>query len=116
MKAKKVISSVMALGILVSLAGCGGNNSNSPSTEGSMPTSTEGSEVVDSQSADDFQSQTSDDTLVIGTTEMNGDFIAGFANSSYDVKVRNLMGIQGSVGYATYQVDENGAFVWNSAV
>jgi peptide/nickel transport system substrate-binding protein len=117
MKVKKVISSAMALGLVFTIAGCGGKGSNTASTEGSMTASDGGSqEVVASESADDFESQTSDDTLVIGTTEMNGDFIQGFANSAYDVKVRNLMGIQGSVGYATFQQDENGEFVWNSAV
>jgi peptide/nickel transport system substrate-binding protein len=116
MKTKKIISSVMALGLVFSIAGCGGKDSNTPSTEGSMTASNGGSQVTETESADDFESQTSDDTLVIGTTEMNGDFIQGFTNSAYDVKVRNLMGIQGSVGYATFQQDENGEFVWNNAV
>ncbi|MDD7305453.1 MAG: ABC transporter substrate-binding protein [Peptoniphilaceae bacterium] len=116
MKVNKLISSVMALGLVFSIAGCGGKKSNTPSTEGSMPASNGGSQATESQSADKFESQTSDDTLVIGTTEMNGDFIEGFTNSAYDIKVRNLMGIQGSVGYRTYQQNEEGEFVWNSAV
>lgn len=116
MNVKRIFSSVMALGLAVTLASCGGKDSNTSSTEGSMPASTEGSQANEEASAENFQSVTADDTLVIGTKEMNGDFIQGFANSAYDVKVRQLMGIQGSVGYGTYQQDENGAWVWNNAV
>lgn len=50
-----------------------------------------------------------DDTLVVGTTDLNGDFINGFTNSSYDVYGRRLMGLYGNY-YATYITDEGGEF------
>ncbi|MDD7464119.1 MAG: ABC transporter substrate-binding protein, partial [Anaerococcus sp.] len=116
MKVKRIFSSVMALGLVVTLAACGGKDSNTGS--GSTDTgSAEGSQSgVAAESADDFQSVTADDTLVIGVDSIGGDFIQGFANSANDVKIRQLMGIQGNVGYDTYVQDENGEWQWNNAV
>src|SRR5699024_6163938 len=97
MKIKRIFSSVMALGLVVTLAACGGNDSETGGSAGT--TSTEGSQAGMEESVDDFQSQTSDDTLVIGVDSIGGDFIQGFANSGNDVKIRQLMGIQGNLGY-----------------
>ncbi|MDY6018342.1 MAG: ABC transporter substrate-binding protein, partial [Anaerococcus sp.] len=115
MKVKRIFSSVMALGLVVTLAACGGKDSNKGSATGSA--STEGSQTgADATSVDKFESVTSDDTLVIGVSSIGGDFIQGFANSTNDVKIRQLMGIQGNTGYGTYVQDEQGAWVWNKAV
>ncbi|MGL5977808.1 MAG: ABC transporter substrate-binding protein [Erysipelotrichaceae bacterium] len=52
-----------------------------------------------------------DKTLVVGTPEMNGDFVAGFTNSSYDKWVRDLLH-----GYETVSTDEEGSFLVNPTV
>ena len=47
-------------------------------------------------------------TLVVGTPEISGDFVAGFGDSAYDVMVRDLIG-----GYETYSVTPAGEIVLN---
>lgn len=47
--------------------------------------------------------------LTVGTPEMNGDFIAGFGSSAYDVYVRDLLH-----GYGTLVETETGEFVWDT--
>ncbi|HPF41924.1 MAG TPA: ABC transporter substrate-binding protein [Bacillota bacterium] len=49
--------------------------------------------------------------LVVGVPEMNGEFISGFGNSSYDNYVRSLI-----YGYATYAVTPAGEIVINDTV
>ena len=78
MKIKKVFSSVMALGLTLTLASCGGSDSDSINTSEDVQTSKESTdESVDSQEEneldqdakedlDNFESQTSNDTLVVG--------------------------------------------------
>lgn len=52
------------------------------------------------------------DTLVVGATgQLNGHFISGFSNSSYDVWVRNLL-----YDYGTVATDQNGMFEFNKTV
>ncbi len=54
---------------------------------------------------------TSDKPLVVATMEMNGDFITGFGNSSYDKDVRNMIW-----GLETVSTDFEGAFIVNDTV
>lgn len=54
-------------------------------------------------------------TLVVGTPKLNGDFISGFGNSSYDNWVRKLIGTAG-YGYPTYDITKGGEFVLNKPV
>ncbi len=70
----------------------------------------------DKADLENFDNVTADDTLVIGSPEMNGDWISGWSNSSYDVRVRKLMGIQGNNGYSTVVQDEGGQWVNNPTV
>ena len=96
MKVKKVFSSLMALGLMTTIAACGGggekaDNPNTAddqgqevatdgeATEGEMPQ--EGGESVEN-----FDKQTTDDTLVVGVEDINGDFIGGWTNNKTDVK------------------------------
>ena len=65
---------------------------------------------------ENFEAQTSDDTLVIGNAEFSGDFLVGWQNSAYDVIIRKLLGIEGSNGFSTIVLDENGEFITNTAV
>ena len=53
-------------------------------------------------------------TLVVGTPKLNGDFITGFGNSSYDNWVRKLTGV--SYGYLTYDTTPGGEYVENAPV
>ena len=128
MKIKKVFSSVMALGLSLTLASCGGSDTDSLNPSEDVQTSKESTdESTDSQEEneldqdakedlDNFESQTSNDTLVVGVGSMNGDFIQGFGNDANDVKTRRLLGIEGNNGFTTYVQDENGQWQWNKAV
>lgn len=49
------------------------------------------------------------DTLVVGGAELNGDYINGFTNTTYDVWIKDLL----HSGYGTYVADEGGQFVHN---
>lgn len=115
MNVKRIFSSVMALGLAVTLTACGGNKSGTDGDKASTTASTETSAESGEETAENFKTQTSDDTLVVGVDSIGGDFIQGFANSAHDVAVRKLMGIEGSVGYNTYIQDESGEWVYNSA-
>ena len=70
----------------------------------------------DKKDLEGFEKVTGDDTLVIGTSELNGDFLQGWTNSAYDVKVRRLLGIEGNNGYGTVVQDEGGQWVVNPTV
>ena len=130
MQIKKVFSSVMALGLTLTLASCGGSGTDSIDTSETNTGSTseettdenetsEESEELDQAAKEDlenFESQTSNDTLVVGVGTMNGDFIQGFGNDANDVKIRRLLGIEGNNGFTTYVQDENGQWDWNKAI
>ena len=118
----------MALGLSLTLASCGGSDTDSLNPSEDVQTSKESTdESTDSQEEneldqdakedlDNFESQTSNDTLVVGVGSMNGDFIQGFGNDANDVKTRRLLGIEGNNGFSTYVQDENGQWQWNKAV
>ncbi|MDY2919325.1 MAG: ABC transporter substrate-binding protein, partial [Anaerococcus sp.] len=137
MEMKRVFSSLMALGLASTLVACGGGGdsqettTNDTSTDATTDTATSTEDTSDAQSTDaaastedaaaseeaaNFESQTADDTLVIGNSEMSGDFYKGWTNNSYDVKVRRLIGTEGNNSYQTVVQDEGGAWVNNSAV
>lgn len=50
-------------------------------------------------------------TFIVGTPKLNGDFIAGFGNSSYDNSVRTMLW-----DYGTYSTTPGGEFVLNETV
>ncbi len=58
------------------------------------------------------QTATPEGTVIVGTPAMNGDFVAGFGNNSYDLSVRRLIG----EGLETYTANQNGEFVLNPTV
>ena len=134
---KKVFSSLMALGLMATLAACGGdkaNNENEPandsanqaedkaddsaedSSDESSDDSADDAASDESAEAEDFENVTADDTLVVGTSEMSGDFYAGWTNNSYDVKVRRYIGTEGNNSYSTVVQDEGGQWVNNMTV
>ena len=119
MKIKKVYSSLMALGLVLTLSACG---SSTDSTKGGAESKTQNEEAEKttedekaSETPEDFDKQTSDDTIVVGVDSINGDFIQGYANDGNDVKVRRFMGIEGNNGYDCYVLDEEGKFQTNTA-
>ena len=137
MKMKKVFSSLMALGIVTTLTACGGSTDSATSTDSNedkkaeknaddkedkkeddkTAENTDGDEhAKNTEELENFEAQTSDDTLVIGSSEFSGDFLAGWQNSANDVVIRKLLGIEGSNGFNTMIVDENGEWLANSAV
>lgn len=120
MNVKRIFSSVMALGLALTLTACGGSKestTDNASTEASVVenASTENA-ATSEESAENFKSVTADDTLVVGVDSINGDFIQGFANSANDVEIRRFMGIEGNVGYQMYVQDEAGEWKWNPTV
>lgn len=58
------------------------------------------------------KTQAPEGTIVVGTPKLNGDFISGFGNSSYDLAVRRLIG----EGLETYAINPNGEFVLNKTI
>ena len=59
-----------------------------------------------------FNSKTPRDTFVVGTPDMNGDFINGWGNSSYDLYIKTLTG-----GYCdTYFQTPGGQLILNETV
>ena len=104
MKIKKVFSSLMALGLMTTIAACGGGDKADQATDADPNQGQEGAE----ESVENFAKQTSDDTLVVGVEEINGDFIGGWTNNKTDVKARRYMGIEGNNGYSTVVQDEGG--------
>ena len=144
MKMKRIFSSLMALGLATSLASCGSGDSvkndenaneesqvsekpdENASNEDKKPdqaANTDQDQNQDDQESSDekkelaeFTKVTDDNTLVIGTSPMNGDFFEGWSNNSYDVIIRRLIGTQGSNAYDTAVVDESGQWLDNLTV
>ena len=122
MKIKKVFSSLMALGLMTTIAACGGGDKADQATDADpnqgQETPAEGQERQEGaeESVENFAKQTSDDTLVVGVEEINGDFIGGWTNNKTDVKARRYMGIEGNNGYSTVVQDEAGQWVNNMTI
>ena len=71
----------------------------------------------DEESVEDVQSVTDANTLVVGAPELNGSYINGFGNSTYDVWIKRVLGnYGGDLGYATTYYDEAGEFHVNPQV
>jgi len=59
-----------------------------------------------------YNSKVPRDTFMVGTPAMNGDFISGFGNSSYDLYIKTLTG-----GYAdTYYASSEGQLLINNTI
>lgn len=120
MKNKKIYSSLMALALVLSLSACG-SNTDSTGNKGSQTSGQEENKEASSSKGDqgdnldDFQKQTADDTIVLGVSTINGDFIQGYYNDANDVNARRFMGIEGNNGYSCYVIDEFGKFQANTA-
>ena len=113
MNVKKVFSQAFALGLALTLTACGGSGDkdNNGSNAGA-----DNKASNEQAKGEEFKKQTNDNTLVVGVDSLGGEFIQGFNNSTNDVRAREFMGIQGSVGYATYVKDRSGKYVMNKTV
>jgi peptide/nickel transport system substrate-binding protein len=102
---KKFLALLATAALTVStLAACG-------TTEPAEDTGSEGgesTEVTPSVTNPRDSREGSENTLVVGNTEFNGQFITGFGNSSYDKQIRDL-----TTGYGTVSVTFGGEFVIN---
>ncbi|MGB4609463.1 MAG: ABC transporter substrate-binding protein [Saccharofermentanales bacterium] len=65
---------------------------------------------AEEEPAEDDDVERSSDTLTVGTVDMDGFFINGFTNSSYDVAIKTLLGTYGKF-YATFVSDPEGEWV-----
>ena len=145
MKMKRIFSTMMALGLAATLAACGGEDAkkddaaekkddqavdqaedkkdDADNKEDSKDDAKEDSKEDENALSDDekaelegFENQTADDTLVVGTSEMSGDFYGTWSNNSYDVKVRRYIGTEGNNAYLTMVQDEGGQWQTNMTV
>ncbi|WP_296127639.1 ABC transporter substrate-binding protein [uncultured Anaerococcus sp.] len=136
MKMKKVFSTMMALGLAATLAACGGEEAKKDDAadkkedqavdqaedkkedDKDSKDSEDENALSDDEKAelDNFDKQTADDTLVVGTSEMSGDFYGSWSNNSYDVKVRRYIGTEGNNAYLTMVQDEGGQWKANMTI
>ncbi len=145
MKMKRIFSTMMALGLAATLVACGGEDAkkddaaekkddqavdqaedkkdDEDNKEDSKDNAKEDSKEDENALSDDekaelegFENQTADDTLVVGTSEMSGDFYGTWSNNSYDVKVRRFIGTEGNNAYLTMVQDEGGQWQTNMTV
>ncbi len=134
MKMKKIFSTMMALGLAATLAACGGDDAKKDDAadkkdDQAVDQAEDKKDDKDAKDADEnalsddekaeldnFDKQTADDTLVVGTSEMSGDFYGSWSNNSYDVKVRRYIGTEGNNAYLTMVQDEGGQWQANMTV
>lgn len=106
---KKLLALVLVFAMALSLAACGDKKNEAPKEDEGTTVGTEGDTATDDTTGDDTtgddatgdEDTTGDDTtssgatdmdtLVVGTTEMNGDFINDFGNSSYDAYIKDIL-------------------------
>ena len=134
MKMKKIFSTMMALGLAATLAACGGDDAKKDDAadkkdDQAVDQAADKKDDKDAKDADEnalsddekaeldnFDKQTADDTLVVGTSEMSGDFYGSWSNNSYDVKVRRYIGTEGNNAYLTMVQDEGGQWKANMTI
>lgn len=123
MKASKKLLALLLAFIMVLSVACGSSNNKTAQEE---PKKEDAEKKDEEKPADDsaqteedklkkeleeFKSAKTEDTFVVGSEAMNGDFMNGFSNNTYDVYVKALIGNYGT--YSTYTFDKNGGFVFD---
>lgn len=107
---RKMLALLLVLVMVFSVA-CSGGKTPAPSSDATSDSAT-------GETTGESSGKTAGDaeTLVVGViAKMNGDFINGFTNSSYDVAIKTLIGTYAGY-YETYPTDEQGAFVLDKTV
>ncbi len=108
---KKILGLSLALLLIISIftaCGSGDDINRSAPTDAQADTNTPDVEPTTAQ----ISSEVPLDTFMVGTAEMNGDFIGGFGNNTYDLSVRVLTG-----GYIeTFTITPEGDFDLNETV
>ncbi len=122
---KKRIALLLALMLLttVFLAACGGDKkAETPApAEETTETAEETTETTEEEPAeetvDSVEKFADEQTLVVAGAELNGSYINGFGNATYDVWIKRIIGnYDGDLGYATTYYDEAGEFHVNPTV
>lgn len=91
---KKVLALVLMLAMVLSLAACGSKTETPSTGDQTTTTPVEDTNTGDAATDNSGSAATSTidaNTLVVGTTEMNGDFLNGFGNSSYDLSIKVML-------------------------
>lgn len=110
-----LLALVLSLSLLVA---CGGS---STSTEAPAQGETDVTESQaetsegDATEAANAEKVSDANTFVVGAPELNGSYINGFGNSTYDVWIKRLIGNYGGLlSYDTYYTDENNEWKLNA--
>ena len=108
---KKILSLLLALVMVFSLAACG-NNSTPPASDPGAPS--QGNNAPAESNGDDTPAApTAPNRVILGnTTELGGNFRypswGGSSAGAADIDINNL-----TVGYSTMETNQGGAYVWN---
>ena len=118
---KKRIALLLALMLLttVFLAACGGGDKPAEQPAETTETAEQPAETTEEpeEGVDDVEKFADGQTLVVAGSELNGSYINGFGNSTYDVWIKRMIGnYGGDLGYATTYYDEAGEFHVNPTV
>lgn len=129
---KKRIALLLALMLVMTtfLVACGGGD-DTPADDGAEVTDTpdtaqktdadteetDAEPATEGEGVEDVEKFADSDTLVVGGAELNGSYINGFGNSTYDVWVKRIIGTYGGdLGYSTFYYDDAGEFYVNPTV
>lgn len=117
-----LLASAMSLTLLTACGGSSETEAPADTTEateaGGEATEATGEETdASEESVDDVKSFVDDDTLVVGAPELNGSYINGFGNSTYDVWIKRLIGnYDGILSYGTYYPNDSNEWNVNKTV
>lgn len=125
---KKILVMLLVLVMAVSMfAGCQKDNGTPVPTDDAVEAPVDGGDTGDEPTGDatpeeegfevftrpaDQGTTLQDTTLIVGTPEMNGDFIGGFGNSAYDLSIKTI--VHGY--YDTYVTTPAGEIALNTQV
>lgn len=109
-KSRRLLALLLAL-VMVFLVACS-TGGTTPTETGGETTAETGAETTTETGAESTGEAPAEGTLrVVTSGELNGHYINGLSNSSYDVWIKNLLW-----AYGLYATDEAGQFVLNETV
>jgi ABC-type transport system substrate-binding protein len=88
---KKFITLLLAMALVFSLVACGGNNAANEANTTEATNATNTTEATDSTDTTEATEEVNMRPFVAGTGDFNGDFYAGWTNSTYDKNIRQLV-------------------------